>query len=251
MKRIAWIGILLMLARAATAGDLLQWQDNSISYLYGDNFELDPETQQTLTFEHVSGWSMGDLFVFVDGIYWDGARDFKGDRATYYGEIAPRLSAGKILDKDLSVLFIKDFLLSGCYEFGKNSDENLLVGPAIDLNIPGFDFVQLNLYRRFDDMSSDSDSWQLTPVWKTTIPVGNTSIVFDGFIDWVFGDETRNLHICPQLKLDVGALVGMEAGTLYAGIEYDYWKNKYGVRDGSFGLDTDQNTFSALVKYHF
>lgn len=43
---------------------------------------------------------------------------------------------------------------------------------------------------------------------------------------------------------------------LYVGIEYDYWKNKYGIKDGGFVSDnfvgsTDQNTASLLVKAHF
>ena len=63
---------------------------------------------------------MGDLFIFVDGIHFDGDLDIQGNKQTYYGEIAPRLSAGKILSKDLSVLFIKDFLVpraDGCSTF--------------------------------------------------------------------------------------------------------------------------------------
>jgi len=245
MKKMVLIGMMLMLAGAGFAGDLLQWQDNSVSYLFGENFELDPETQHTLTFEHVSGWSFGDLFVFVDATHFDGSSDFKGDRQSIYGEVAPRLSAGKLLDKDLSFLFVKDVLLAGAYEFGKNSDENVLVGVGFDLDIPGFDFVQLNVYRRYNDHAKAPESYQVTPVWKMTFPVGDTSIVFDGFIDWVFGDDTRNLHICPQLKLDVGTLLGMEEASLYAGVEYDYWENKYGVRG------SDQSALSAMVKYHF
>ncbi|QHI68353.1 outer membrane protein OmpK [Tichowtungia aerotolerans] len=251
MKKKVLAGLIVVLAGVGMAGDFLQWQDNSLTYLYGENFKLDPETQQTITFEHVSGWAYGDLFIFVDGIYFNGERDSERNRATFYGEVAPRLSLSKILGQDLSVLFIKDWLVAGCYEFGENSDENVLVGAGVDLDIPGFDFFQLNVYRRYNDHAEAPESYQITPVWKMTIPVADTTVVFDGFIDWVIDDATRNLHICPQLKLDVGTLVGLDANKLYAGIEYDYWKNKYGVRDGSFGLDTDQNTFSGIVKYHF
>ena len=37
----------------ATASPLL-WQDNSLTYLYGQDFEVDPAIQQAVTFEHVS-----------------------------------------------------------------------------------------------------------------------------------------------------------------------------------------------------
>ena len=54
----------------ANAADLLQWQNNSLTFLYGDNFKVNPEKQQTLTFEHASGWSFGDVFFFVDTIHY-------------------------------------------------------------------------------------------------------------------------------------------------------------------------------------
>lgn len=251
MKRICIAGLMAFLTAGAFAGDLVQWQDNSLTYLIGTGFELDPESQQTITFEHASGWSVGDLFIFVDGIYFNGDEDISGDKTSYYGEFAPRFSAGKIADKDLSLWFMKDFLLAGCYEFGKESTDNILVGAGIDLEVPGFDFVQLNVYRRFNDLSSDPQAYQITPVWKLSVPVGKSTFIFDGFIDWVIGDDTDNLHVNPQLKFDIGVLFGMREQALLAGVEYDYWKNKYGVQDGDFGLDSDQSAISALLKYHF
>ena len=81
----------------ALAADLLQWQDNSLTYLNGIDFKVDPPKQQTVTFEHASGWSFGDLFIFVDGIkYNTEATNGAGDGHTFYGEISPRLSLGKI-----------------------------------------------------------------------------------------------------------------------------------------------------------
>ncbi len=250
MKHSMLAGIIALTVTPALAGDVMQWQDNNLSYIYGDNFKVDPETQHTVTFEHFSGWSMGDLFLFVDGVYFDGARDSNGNQVSYYSEISPRLSAGKISGKDLSVLFIQDFLISGCYEFGEGADENTLIGAAVDLDIPGFDFVQLNAYRRYNGGESECEAYQVTPVWKLSVPVGETSVIFDGFIDWVIGEDNDSLHICPQFKVDIGPLLGMKEGALLAGIEYDYWKNKYRIKNSS-ALDTDQNTFSGLVKYHF
>mgnify|MGYP002757980260 CR=1 FL=1 len=61
----------LLATGQALAGDLLLWQDNSLTYLNGVDFKIDPPKQQTVTFEHASGWSFGDLFVFVDGIKYN------------------------------------------------------------------------------------------------------------------------------------------------------------------------------------
>ena len=51
----------------------------------------------------------------------------------------------------------------------------------------------------------------------------------------------------PQIKLDVSNFWGAP-GVLYAGVEYQYWNNKYGLGDT---LIDDQSSVSALVKFHF
>ncbi len=251
MKRLLIAATAVLVNSAAFAGDLMLWQDNSLSLLAGSNYALDPDTQQTVTIEHASGWTKGDLFIFFDGINFNGERDISGSETAYYGEFAPRVSLGKVMDTDLSVGIVKDFYVATCLEFGDNIKNHYLVGLGMDLAIPGFDFFQLNAYRRYDNGSSATEAYQVTSVWKATFPVGKTELVVDGFIDWVIGEGTDHLHICPQLKMDVGVLMGMKQRSLYAGFEYDYWKNKYGVKDGTFGLDSDQNTFSGLIKYHF
>ncbi len=238
----------------ANAADLLQWQNNSLTVLYGDNFKVNPEKQQTLTFEHASGWSFGDVFFFVDTIHYSDVSE--GDDTTYYGEFSPRLSFGKLTGADLKAGPVTDVLLAATYEFGEGDIKNYLIGPGFDLAIPGFDYFQVNLYRRHTDSSVKGDDeglWQITPVWSYTLPVGNSDLVIDGFIDWVVGNEDNyrnNLHFNPQIKYDLGKALSLSAKQLYVGIEYDYWKNKYGIED-SPAFETDQNTASLLVKLHF
>jgi nucleoside-specific outer membrane channel protein Tsx len=264
LSSLAFAGGLLA-GGQAIAGDLLQWQNNSLTYLYGQDFKIDPEIQQTVTFEHASGWSFGDLFLFVDVIkYNTDATNGAGDGHTFYGEFSPRFSLGKISGADLSFGPIKDVLIATTYEFGEDDVESYLIGPAVDLDIPGFDYFQLNTYLRTTDGSrAGSNVWQITPVWSYTIPVGESDILIDGFMDWVVdndsnrrGDYHANLHFNPQIKYDLGKALKWGEKQLYVGIEYDYWKNKYGIKDGGFVSEnfvgsTDQNTASLLVKAHF
>ena len=82
-------------------------------------------------------------------------------------------------------------------------------------------------------------------------------------MDWVVDNDENargtyhaNLHFNPQIKYDLGKALNLGAKQLYVGIEYDYWKDKYGVDDDSFLGDTvldgtNQNTASLLVKVHF
>jgi hypothetical protein len=45
----------------------------------------------------------------------------------------------------------------------------------------------------------------------------------------------------PQVRLDLGEVLGNKAGKLFAGIEYQYWKNKLGEK----GMD--DNTLQMLI----
>ena len=242
----------------AMAGDLLQWQTNSLTYLYGKDFQVNPRIQQTVTFEHADGWKYGDNFVFVDKIFYNGKEDSFAGENTYYGEISPRLSFNKIFDQKLEFGPIKDVLLAMTYEFGEDDTESYLIGPGFDLAIPGFDYFQLNFYNRHTEGGRPGDDiWQVSPVWSYTIPAGSSDVVIDGFMDWVVdndvndeGEYHANLHFNPQVKYDLGKALKLGDKQLYVGVEYDYWKDKYGIKDTD-GFKTDQSVTSFLVKVHF
>lgn len=245
----------LIAASSLAIASPLQWQDNSLTYLYGKEFDVDPKIQQTVTFEHVSGWNFGDLFAFVDSIHYNGAKDAANHNSTYYGEISPRLSFGKLSGQTIALGPITDVLLAGTYEFGRGGLKEYLLGPAVDLAIPGFDYFQLNTYyRHSDDPEGVRGSWQITPVWAVTLPVGQSDLLIDGYIDWIVDndgdDKHANLHFNPQVKYDLGKALGWNAKQLYAGIEYSHWRHKYGIED-SPAFETHQNVTNLLVKAHF
>ncbi len=91
----------LMLAGSMLAGGqamadgLLQWQNNSLTYLYGKDFKVNPAIQQTVTFEHADAWKYGDNFLFIDKIFYNGKPDGGVGNNTYYGEFQPRISLAK------------------------------------------------------------------------------------------------------------------------------------------------------------
>ena len=110
----------LLAATQVMAGDLLLWQTNSLSYLYGKDFAVNPSIQQTITFEHADRWKYGDNFLFVDSTYYNGEKDRNKGVHAYYGEFSPRLSFGKILDRRFEFGPIKDVLLAMTYENGSD-----------------------------------------------------------------------------------------------------------------------------------
>lgn len=246
------------------------WTDTSLSLLpWGWNYAIDPDQQSTLTVEHAHVSAIGDLFAFLDLTKFHNS---PGDRGTWYGEVSPRLSVGKLLDKDLSFtvfrrsLFeFKDVLLAAQYERGEDGDEAeaALVGIGFDLDLREagilgllgkFQYIQLNLYARAELTAATDRGFrdmQVTMVAGYPFEVGPARFLVDGYFDWVLGigSEQRSFHLNPQLKLDVGHFWGRPEKA-YAGVELDFWWDKYQIEDNP-GFDTNQHAVSLLLKYHF
>lgn len=245
---------------STTAAAEMQWRDSSFTLLHGEDYELDyslstdDSNRDVITFEHVSGHSWGDLFLFVDRLH---SRDGSDDT---YAEISPRASLGKLSGSDWAVGPVKDLLLAATLEMGSFDDpdkltrsegrfHNLLTGVGVDLAVPGFTYVQANLYHRNNDYEHNNE--QLTVVWGLPFKLGAAEFMYDGFADWTSAteDQHSSLNVTSQLKLDLGAFWG-KPKKLYAGIEYVHWNDKFGVEDGTFGLDTNERNINLILKFH-
>ena len=175
---------LLFVALWSKADTAVLWQDLSATLTQGHHFKVDPAEQNALTLEHTSALSTGDSFAFIEASQYPHV-----DRsAGLYGEVAIRWSHNKIASTPITFGPITDVLLTTNLEFGSETAEMLLLGPSIDLLIPGFDFFQLSLTRRESlnsVVNTSSEGWQLTPSFSLTWPAGRSEVVLDGFIDWV------------------------------------------------------------------
>ena len=222
MRHVYIILIFVFLPISAQAS-WLEWHSSNVQLLHGSTFELnDDKVQTTLTFEHANGWKYGDNFFYLD-YNIDQSEDINA-------EFSPRLSAGKIFGVDLSHGAFQDFLLfSGTYEKARRF-EALLYGVGADFNIPGFNFFQTNWYVR-DNPDADGQGFQTTWVWSRPFSLGRYKMTFDGYFDFADYEEGDvNFFTQPQLLLDLGHAAGVVPdGKLYAGIEYRYWHNKFGV----------------------
>lgn len=223
---------------------------SSISLLYSDDYEIfgaQQESATVFTFENATAHNWGDTFFFVDRYQVQGGSDSDDDT---YGEFAPRLSLSWLTGQELGFGPVSDVSLAGQYEFGGGVEaNNYLYGLGLSWDIPGLQYFSTNTYYVDNNTIIDTpDDWQLTVAWGAPFNVSDALFLFDGYVDYsagVSGGQSAELHVNPQFKLDLGHFVG-EDGVLYAGIEYSYWRNKY----GSPAIDTE-NAVSALVKFHF
>lgn len=213
-----------------------RWSSSNVQLLRGWDYEVGDSQRTIFTFEHASGWEYGDNFLFIDYTNPQGS----DDGTNLYGEFGPRLSFSKMSGNDIGFGPVSDVLLAGQIEMGEDIAVHLY-GLGFDLDVPGFDFTSLNAYVR-DDTNLDGSTWQVTLAWGTRFPVGSTNWLFKGHID-IAGEEGgkgSNINSAPQLLLDVGEFWGA-SDRLYAGLEYQYWQNKFGI-DG-----VDEHNPQAMV----
>ena len=232
---------LLALAGASLLSASVQaeqfWSDNSISLLYGSDYEFnEDEDTTTVTLEHVSGHSWGGVFAFVDR--HDGA-NFKET----YGEISPSFTLTKMDGMVSAVNLVYTYEFDNVQnEFFNAAFDNHLVGVGVDLKAPGMDFLSVNLYRAFNDASGTDDN-QITVAYGYS----NGNLAIDGFMDYAFGNENDavedSMNLTPQITYNVGPMLGAK-NKIKVGVEYSYWTNQFGF-DGQ-----DQNAISLLLKTH-
>lgn len=172
-----------------------------------------------VTIMHVNDWRYGDFFGFVDL-----------NEKVYYAEIAPRFSLGKITGRDLSWGLIKDFLLAVNIEMPQNMAVRYLGGIGLDIEVPGFQFVQLNAYMR-DNPILPGKTGQVTLAWGAPFSVSGHKFLFSGFADFAGREGPAKSYVLaqPQLWWDAGHEFGWKAGSFYVGTEVQYWHNKFGV----------------------
>lgn len=225
----------------------MQWQDVSLSLLHGDNYLLAPDNRATVaTLEHASGHNWGDTFLFVDHFDYN-----KGDSAIY-GEFSPRLSLSYLTGKELIAGPIKDILLATTWEHGNGPDDvrfdNGLYGLGFALNITGFKYFNLNVYRR--DNQYTKNNYQASISYALPFTLAGQTFLFDGFADWTSttSQQRSSLNYTSQLKWQL--YKGKSGNRLYMGMEYVYWNNKYGVKDSS-RLNSNERNANLLLKYHF
>lgn len=275
----------LLTGQHAFAEGAFLWQDTSLSYLYGSNFQRmnfngeEQRSQSTFTLENASGWTWGDTFFFLDYIDADNSQargsnfgnlDIDEKNNFYYMEFSPRVSLSWLTGQDLSVGPIKDVKAAFTYEKGNGGPgtENYLYGIGLDWDAPGFAFLQTNLYRVkinnnifFDHDGQASDkgngyTTQLTVAGAYPFAIGDQSFVVDGYVDWRAPSKDAGTQTSVgssiQIKWDAGKALFGEERKLYVGTELNMWHNKYGVKpiDGSTD-GFDQTAVQALVKYHF
>ncbi|WP_157050411.1 outer envelope protein [Herbaspirillum rhizosphaerae] len=261
------IGLSAMAAiQQAHAAD---WSDNSIGYRYGTKFAEPYNTQDIskniINFTHASGYKYGTNFLNVDLLMSD-KKDNNAQEA--YITYRHTLDIGKISGKDLSfgpargVGFTAGFDWNTKNDPGYGSKKRMIVaGPTLMMDVPGFLNVSLLALWESNQPVGISSRYSydvhpmLTASWG--IPFGASGFAFEGYVNYIaakgkdeFGSPTSpELNFDGQVMYDVGTPLGLGKNTFRVGLEYQYWRNKFGNQSkvpGSFA-----KTPMIRAEYHF
>jgi nucleoside-specific outer membrane channel protein Tsx len=223
------------------------FSDTELMFQWGDRFDLqsnfpDETSTMTVSLEHYSTWKYGDNFFFTDAAFDLNGNGGSDARTVIYTEYYPTFSLSKITGNSFSAGPIRDVSVA----FGINVDGDgflaLLYGGKLDLNVPGFDFINFQAYvydTVRDPFNRNLDTtYQFTTAWQKRIVLSSrVKLLFKGFADMI-GERgqgvKRQFLTQPQLLLDVGALTGGQENKLFIGTEVRYWKNKFGTNVDEF-----------------
>lgn len=271
----------LALAPAAWA---FEWSDTSLSLRYGtrfaEPFESNDIHKRIVNLSHADGYAYGTNFFSADYLMSDD-RDPSSpgsDSGAHEVYVVYRhtLDLGKISGNSLAFGPVRGVGLTAGFDWntktdaGYNSRKRMLVaGPTLMMDVPGFLNVSLLAlwesnapYNGYTGVHTPRYRYDTHPMLNLAwgIPLGGTSLSFDGFANFIgskgkdeFGNDTKpETDIDMELMYDISPWVSAKAHTLKLGVEYEYWKNKFGndaggpAGDGAFA-----KTPMVRAEYHF
>jgi hypothetical protein len=272
---------LLALAATSHAAD---WSDTSIGFRTGSSFAepFNPNDikKNIAHLNHVSGYKYGSNFFNADFLMSDekdpaGAGSSNGAQEIYIVyrhtlDIEKTLGTAVKFGPVRGMGATLGFDVNTKSDAGYNSKKRMLViGPTVFMDVPGFLNVGLYWlkesnapYNTFSKVSTPRYSYKghamLNLAWG--IPLGkDTGFSFEGFANFIDskgknefgGDTAAETNIDMQVMYDVGALAGTPR-KFKLGIEYQYWKNKFGNdAGGAAGSGAFAKTTMLRAEYHF
>ncbi|MBP6006585.1 MAG: outer envelope protein [Rhodoferax sp.] len=260
------------------------WSDTSIGYRYGTDFAEPFNSKEIskniLNFNHVSGYKYGSNFFNADLLLSDendpSSKGASSGAQEVYVVYRHTLDLAKVTGKDFKFGPVRGMGAVVGFDFntktdaGYNSKKRMLVaGPSFMMDVPGFLNIGLLAlwesnapYSTFSGVATPRYSYDVHPmlnlVWG--MPVPGVPLSFEGFANFIaskgkneFGVESASeTNIDMQVMYDLSGVMGAKPKTFRVGLEYQWWKNKFGNNsDGAAGKGAFAKTTMIRAEYHF
>jgi nucleoside-specific outer membrane channel protein Tsx len=287
LKQGAALAILAACGSVAHGAD---WSDTSISYRYGEKFAEpfnDKDISKSIiNLSSISGYKYGTNFFSADVLLSNsddpssaGSSDGAHEAYLVYRHM---LDIGKISGANMAFGPVRGvgatvgFDVNTKTDAGYNSKKRMLVaGPTLMMDVPGFLNISLLALRESNapHTTIPSPITGLVPApiarytykthamvnlaWGIPFNIG-IPLSFEGFANFIdskgsneFGGNTAvETNIDMQIMYDMSEVVGAKKNTFKVGLEYQYWKNKFGNSDKT-NPGATARTPMVRAEYHF
>jgi nucleoside-specific outer membrane channel protein Tsx len=278
------IALATMMACGATMASAADWSDTWISYKYQSDAR-EPNNKydiakHTVGFTHASGYKYGSNFINIDAIKSDDCdpaepNSASGDSGTCGGEGAQEIYVtfrtnfeyGKVNGTPLAFGPFKDVALTAGFDINtKNTGaapnkRMWVLGPTFMTKLDkGFLNFSLLATQETNKLFGTDKTFDVAPMlvvsWNYPLQVGLPA-KFQGFFN-VVGEKGKSYNGTTDTKIeyfsrssfmwDIGTAAGLKNNTVWAGVGYEYWRNKFG---NPKGVGTDVRSPMAMVEWHF
>lgn len=258
------------------------WSDTFLGYHLGNKFAepygTNDITKNIFTLSHVSGYEYGTNFFNVDLLLSDaqdpafGDTSFNGSNTgaqEVYIVYRNTLSFSSMTGSEYKFGSVKDVGLTFGFDAnakadaGYNSKKQMFVlGPTLNMDVPGF--MSISLLALWESNSNYSTYFasgveryhydmhtMISLAWG--IPIGDTKLSFDGFANIIAskGKDEFGADTAAETLIDLNLMYKI-SDSFKAGLEYQYWKNKFGNdAAGPAGPGAFAKTPMLRAEYHF
>ena len=268
--RVAAAGTIAVLALAmgAQQASAADWSDTSIGYRYGSRFAepYNPNdiSKQVLSWTYADGYKYGGNFMNLDFLRSDGKDNNAHEAYLLYRHT---LDLGKVSGKSFGFGPVRSVGLTAGFDWDTKNDNSynsrkrmVVAGPTLMFDVPGFLNVSLLALWESNQPLGIAKRYKydthpmLTAAWG--IPLGS-GFSFEGYANWIgnkgkdeFGGQTSpEVNIDAQVMFDLSAHLGAKPNTFKLGLEYQYWRNKFGNPHNIPG--STAKTPMIRAEYHF
>jgi nucleoside-specific outer membrane channel protein Tsx len=266
------IALATMLACGATMASAADWSDTWISYKYQSDshepFNGNDIAKHTVGFTHASGYKYGSNFINIDAIKSDDCDPAGTRQAPFsplqcagvegaqeiYVTFRTNFEYGKVNGTPLAFGPFKDVALTAGFDINtKNhpvsgNKRMWVLGPTfmtkLDKGFLNFSLLASQETNRNADGATGRDiTFDIAPIlvvsWNYPMQLGLPA-KFQGFFNVVGEkgesydgrDSTAEYFSRSSLLWDIGTGMGLKNNTVWAGVGYEYWKNKFGSPKG-------------------
>lgn len=281
----------LPLLAAAGAAQAADWSDTSLGIRYGTTFSEPYDNnadgsrkdikKAIVSLTHADGYKYGSNFFNVDFLVsdhndpGDGVPGNTGAQEVYlvYRHL---LDIGKVMGSDIKFGPVRGVGLTAGFDLNTKNDfyaskkRMLVIGPTLMFDVNGFANLSALVFEesnRPNSLPAGTGRYTykthgaLELDWGIPLPVAFAPLSFNGYALYIgskgkneFGGGTKpETHIDMTLMLDAGAMMGGNKKQFLVGVEYEYWRNKFGNPSDAANAGTGATARTPMVRaeYHF